>query len=472
MKMGRRMLKALLIAVLVAEIGLILSPASIAASTEKTLYKFKGGTADGANPRSGLILLSDGSLLGTAYTAGGGCPGLSPVGCGVLFQLLPPSPGSTSWTEKVLYRFSKSESFSPYGLTQTQSGAIYGVAGAGLLGGTIFKVEPPKDANSGWTVTTIFQFGDNAGGLGSYPASTVVEDASGNLYGTADGGSTCGYLPPSASIPFPTAISCGIVYKLSPPSGSNSAWTETVIYSFKGNSNDGDLPGNLVMGPSGELYGVTTAGGKGCTYTANVQFYQERGCGTVFKVSPPAPGTSKWTESIIHFFEGPQSDGAHPIGDLNLAADGSLYGTTVSGYAGEDGGVLFGGGGVFKLTPPVSGKGSWTETTLWRFIPHDVKGEIDYDLGYEPDSKLILGRSGVLYGTTTAGSGPTTEVVFALHPPVKGAKNWTETILHAFPNSNSFELPSPNMTFDNKTGNLFGVSPFLGGKGLVFEVTP
>jgi len=469
MKMREGMLKALLIAVLAAEIGLINIPVSIAATTEETLYKFKGGAKDGANP-GGVVMLADGSLLGTTGSGGGGCT----AGCGVLFQLVPPSQGASSWTEKVLYHFSQSENINPTGLTLSKSGSLYGVTveGAGL--GSVFKVERPKSVNSGWTVTTIFRFGDNAGGLGSYPRGAVVEDTSGNLYGTAGGGYTCGYYPPGQN-PFPIPIQCGIVYKLSPPSGNNSTWTETDLYSFKGNSNDGDLPGDLIIGRSGELYGVTQAGGRGCPYIANSNLF--RGCGTVFRLSPPSAGRSKWTETILHFFAGGPSDGANPIAALILDSNGNLFGSASDGYTTQN--TPQGGGGVFELSPPASGKQTWLETTLWKF-EQIVNGQIDSRGGY-PYEQLTLGEGRILYGTTLLAGGNTSSgVVFALNPPAKGKTSWTETVLHAFTNTDGAGPQGPGMIFDKKTGNLFGAAPGggigtaggFGGNGVVFEISP
>jgi hypothetical protein len=74
--------------------------------TEKILYSFTGANGDGSQPWAGLIADKLGNLYGT--TMGGGQSGCSfnlSSGCGVVFELMPPtSPGGT-WTEKVLYSF-------------------------------------------------------------------------------------------------------------------------------------------------------------------------------------------------------------------------------------------------------------------------------------------------------------------------------------------------------------------------------
>ena len=74
--------------------------------TETVLYCFGGGI-DGSAPRSSLIFDSQGNLYGVT-TQGGiyDCSqGGDGIGCGVVFELSPPSGGGGSWTKSVLYSF-------------------------------------------------------------------------------------------------------------------------------------------------------------------------------------------------------------------------------------------------------------------------------------------------------------------------------------------------------------------------------
>ena len=65
------------------------------------------------------------------------------------------------------------------------------------------------------------------------------------------------------------------------------AQTEKIIYRFSGGT-DGIIPGGgLVLGTSGNLYGVTEGGG------ANYG-------GTVFELSPSSGGT--WTKTVVYSF--------------------------------------------------------------------------------------------------------------------------------------------------------------------------
>ena len=65
---------------------------------ESVPYTFTGAS-DGVGPAAALIFDSKGNLYGTAVyggnTAGANCPGLNPpTGCGVVFELSPPSGGT------------------------------------------------------------------------------------------------------------------------------------------------------------------------------------------------------------------------------------------------------------------------------------------------------------------------------------------------------------------------------------------
>jgi hypothetical protein len=234
---------------------------------EKVLYSFQG-LPDGSVPAGGVVFDTHGNLYG-ATTEGGAnsCPGIAQ--CGTVYQLTPPTTKGDAWTETVLYVF---------------------------LG---------KNHNDGNT-----------------PAGGVLIDAAGNLYGTTayGGGGGC--------ILLGTNVGCGTVYELSPPAQKGGAWRETVLYSFKGDS-DGQLPvGDLAFDKQGNLYGATQYGGG--YGSCNPSFYQH--CGTIFKLSPPKAKGGKWTEKVLHGFKSGK-DGANPNGGLVFDSKGAIYGTTfIGGY--------------------------------------------------------------------------------------------------------------------------------------------
>lgn len=149
----------------------------------------------------------------------------------------------------------------------------------------------------------------------------------------------------------------------------------TVLHRSAGD-NDGAYPnGGLAMDRTGVLYGTTSGGGKD-------------GLGTVFKLTPTDHG---WEESVIQTFR--QLDGSNcfggclPMAGLTFGTGGTLYGTT-------GGGGKFGGGVGFSLTPSVSGE--WSEQVLYHFKREVGDGQV-------PNSRLVVGESGALYGTTKSG---------------------------------------------------------------------
>jgi uncharacterized repeat protein (TIGR03803 family) len=81
------------------------------------------------------------------------------------------------------------------------------------------------------------------------------------LYGTTTAGGTA---------------NMGTVFKLTPPNGGETDWTETVIYNFKG-GRDGSQPSAVIADDSGALYGTTPFGGTAPSSDGN---------GTVFKLTP------------------------------------------------------------------------------------------------------------------------------------------------------------------------------------------
>ena len=136
-------------------------------------------------------------------------------------------------------------------------------------------------------------------------------------------------------MPSQVAVGCGTVFKLTPPAKGQTAWTETVLYSFcsQPSCSDGVNPyAGLIADKEGALYGTTLAAG-----------VAQLG-GTVFKLAPPAKGQTAWTETVLYRFSG-GSDGADPFAGLIADKQGALYGTTIGGGSGCSSGC----GTVFKL---------------------------------------------------------------------------------------------------------------------------
>jgi len=341
---------------------------------------------------------------------------------------------------------------------------------ASVLGlGSYAAAQSPVPATD--TVLHVFQGGRADGAL---PAGGVVLDAKGNLYGSTtyggNGGSAC------------IGGSCGTVFELSPPAQPGGAWVETILYNFTGvtHNQDGELPnGGLVMDATGNLYGVTAYGGTGgCQLLGAVD-----GCGSVYELSPPnAPGGT-WTKTTIYSFQG-GTDGDLGIGNLTFDAAGNLYGATEygGGFGTCNAPFYQNCGTIFKLSPPKTKGGIWTEKVLYSF-----KGGTD---GANPNGGLIFGKDGAIYGTTFFGGGVYLYgqlelgcqgaggvgcgAVFQLEPSQAADSTWSENVLYRFQGSpEDGAAPSAGLAVD-RDGNLYGTTLGGGptGGGTLFQLVP
>ena len=240
--------------------------------TETVLYSFcsLSNCSDGANPQAGLIADKQGALYGTTFNGGNSNNGL-------VFKLTPPDRGQTTWTETVLYRFQGgSDGAAPAAaLIADEQGTLYGTTfGGGISNnGTVFKLTPPAKGQTTWTETVLYRFQGGSDGLNPQKAA-MIADKQGALYSTTVVGGSGG--------------NRGTVFKLTPPAKGRTAWTETVLYSFKGGS-DGLNPGaGLIAEKHGALYSTTIFGGG----TGNLG----NGNGTVFKLALCPERERGWRE--------------------------------------------------------------------------------------------------------------------------------------------------------------------------------
>jgi uncharacterized repeat protein (TIGR03803 family) len=203
--------------------------------SETVLYNFcplgqRGRCPDGAEPQAGVIFDKVGNLYGTTELGG------SNNGEGTVFRL---SPGANGWTEKELHSFTSQEggggdpmgavSFDTLGnlygtfsgggpdntggvfrilakngkigsfffnitdgykpvagvLVDSKHAALYGTTSIGGTsdGGTVFKITAPAED------TVLYNFCSQPNCTdGASPVASVISDADGNLYGTADQG--------------------------------------------------------------------------------------------------------------------------------------------------------------------------------------------------------------------------------------------------------------------------------------------
>jgi uncharacterized repeat protein (TIGR03803 family) len=331
----------------------------------------------------------------------------------------------------ILYRFgSPGDGVGPNGLISF-NGVFYGatVSGGTSYLGTIYELQPPATPGAAWTETVLHSF---AGGSadGCIPFAGPVAGPNGALYGaTEQGGPSDG----------------GTVYVLQPPAAPGGPWVEKMIYAFTGGA-DGRAPSaSVVLGPGGQVYGTTQAGGA-------------TGWGTAFELSPPAGGSGAWTEKVLHSFTN-GADGGEPFATPTLGPDGALYGTVYGGGA-------YGVGAVYKLTPPTVAGGDWTEAVLYSFT-----GGVD---GFAPTKEVVLGKGGTLYGTTDGSDSAPRGTVFQLTPPASPGDVWTESVIYDF--SGEGDGADPNSPLLLAGGNIYGTTVIGTGAsnkgGSVFELQP
>lgn len=335
--------------------------AALPAQTFTTLLNFSG--SNGSNPSGSLVQGKDGNLYGTT-TAGG------VYGGGSIFQ------ATLSGGLTTLHSFIGTEQgVSPHGLMQASDGNFYGTAGGGF--GTIFKITPAG------TLSYLYKFSSNDGAV---PNGSIMQGSDGNLYGMTQQGGTSGN---GSIFKITTAGSLTTIHNFNGTDGSSPyggliqasdgnfygatsntifsltpAGTLTTLFTFKGSANGNTPRATLFQGSDGNLYGTTSGGGSNL------------GQGTVFKI------TLGGTLTTLYTFQG--SDGSAPFAGVIQAPDGNLYGLTMGGGATSD-------GTVYKLTPGGS------LTTVHSF-GNDKNG-------YGPQSALILGSDGNLYGTALQPAG-------------------------------------------------------------------
>lgn len=395
---------------------LMLAGSAIAAgSTERVLYRFKGG-ADGSTPLAGLIADQAGNLYGTTADGGGGkCQG----GCGTVFELSPALGGG--WTETVLYRFTGGSdgAFPETGLIFDTAGDLYGttIYGGASDDGTIFRLRAPAASGGPWTLKVLHSIFGHADG--KYPWGSLIFDQAGNLYGPMLFGGRFGG---------------GTVFQLAAPSAPGGVWTLNVLHNFRGGNDGIDPVGSLILDRKGALYGTTYSG-------------------QVFKEVPPAPGHTAWTLRVLYSFNYVFGLSG---GGLIAGTKGVLYGATSQGGSANR-------GVVFQLTPPLTWGTAWTETTLYEFA-----GDSD---GEYPLNGLIADKAGNLYGTTENGGGSGLGTAFKLTPAQHGA--WTKTTLHQFTGGSDGSSPGAGLIFGTQ-GVLYGTTVHGGSSdnGTVFKVAP
>ena len=333
-----------------------------------------------------------------------------------------------AYKENILYSFNgPPDGFYPdSSLLRNASGDLYGVTDWGgsnsmclYLDETGCGIVFKINGKGEETVLHVFSGPD-----GAQPAGEgLVRDAIGNFYGATFWGGNIG-----CSV---VGLGCGTVFKL------DTAGNESVLYSLAGGTAGAGAEA-VVRDTAGNLYGAALWGGylgKNCS--------PGQGCGVVFKVD------RNGKETVLHKFGRKTTDGENPF-DVVEDEDGNLYGT-----------AIFGGnagcGVVFEVTK--TGK-------------YKVLFNFSKNTGCYPQS-VISYHAGVLYGTTYQG-GDGVNCVGSLGCGVVYKLDTTgkETVLYSFAGGADGEFPDAGVVMD-KAGTLYG-STYLGGAfgyGTLFMLT-
>jgi len=299
----------------------------------------------------------------------------------------------------------------------------------------------------------------------AFVAASLVEASDGVLYGVTYGGGS--------------ARDLGGIFKINHDGSEFSVLHKLV-------DSEGDAPsGALIEATNGLLYGMAFDMGP-------------LAVGSAFRMNKNGSGFE-----VIHAFSESPTDGAFPSGGLLQASDGALYGSTQNG--GElDSGIVFrmdlngsnfvvlhsfSGGGNDGSYPQSSliegtngslygvtfGGGTSNAGTIFRVNKDGTGFSVPHSFGVQPNdgavpnANIIRAPDGRLYGTTTAGGMFQYGVVFGMD---HNGSNYT--VLHHFGDSPTDGRQPYAALLSGPEGALYGATYFGGvsGNGTLFKLNP
>ncbi|HXE54246.1 MAG TPA: choice-of-anchor tandem repeat GloVer-containing protein, partial [Tepidisphaeraceae bacterium] len=374
-----------------------------------------GSNQTGERPMSGPTLDAAGNLYGTTSLGGA-------FGRGTVFEV---PHGSSTMTTLASFPKGVGEIGVGYGsgpapLVRDQSGNLYGL----VAGNTIFEL--PAGSS---TIDLLASFGPTL--PVQVPSQQLVLDPNGNIYGVFSGSrggvfelphgssaiavlasfnaSTVGYTPEAL-----VEDGSGNLFGTTQNGGSgqrgalyeipHNSSTITTLVSFDGGINGGS-PSGLIFDGGGNLFGITQLGGANATGTvfelphggsSIVALAQNGGSSSELNMDPSGNIYYSWSTDFNDMDTGAVLEISH----VNYAS------TTVASFKGEDGpqGIaLDGGGNIFGVT---TAGGTYGNGTVFRIASGSdavsTVATFGYVLGSDDLTTPIVDSSGNLLGMTDA----------------------------------------------------------------------
>jgi uncharacterized repeat protein (TIGR03803 family) len=337
---------------------------------------------ESGNPSGPLIAGDNGTLFGTTTNKGN---------YGTIFRV------ETNGTVTTLAQsgYFAAAGIVENGLVKGTDNFLYGTSAAGNSShnnGVVYRI-----SQTGGAPTVVA----NMPGSIDSPLGPMVQAGDGSFYGTAAG-----------------FAGGGMLFKVT-PAGATALIKEFFLEA------DGETPANtLTLANDGRLYGTTRNGGSS-------------GMGTIFRI---APGQTPAFSKIVDFSN---ANGQLPTGVLQLASDGNLYGTTLSGSTN-------GGGTFFRLT------NAGVYTVMARFGSAGAAA---------PRGAIAMALDGSFYGVTSAGGANGRGCVYRVAP------TGTLTVLHSFTTTGP-NTPMTGLTMGADAA-LYGTTTAGGDSGIgsAFRIT-
>jgi hypothetical protein len=383
-------------------LSLVFGASALSAQSPDILYTFSPTANNYQQGPTGLVADANGNLYGILED--GGNMTCAPAGCGQIYELASPGGSFGSWTSQILYQFTGgSDGCSPSGqMAIDASGALYGVAnGASCSQGTIFKLT--RSSTGLWQLQTIYS--------GSGWNAVLALDPNGNVYATQIGSG---------------------VFEFEKPQSSGGAWTVEQIATV-----DGELTGGLEYF-NGKLYGTTSNGGSGF--------------GSVFELTSTGKKNPTWSVANIATFNG-GTDGSGPsyftqLG-LSVAKAGLIFGVTQGLPPCAEPGDC---GTVYELQKQSGG--SWLRTVIHSFDGTD--GALPMTVTASSNGEQVFGTTFEGTGVSSAGN------AFVLSAPTTSAASWN---LRAFDFSEWNVVGGGGYPFGNVVIDADGLGVYLTPQG-------